>query len=73
MFGRTPRRGALTAQLAAILGNVVPARHKVAGGLPPCSSWSRSSAPRCAREWVQQILAFSRRQPQRLVNQALAP
>jgi PAS domain S-box-containing protein len=60
--------------LAAILGNVALARNKVAGGNSPLFELEQlERAALRARELVQQILAFSRRQPQRLVNQALAP
>jgi len=60
--------------LAAILGNVALAQQQA--GLDPAARHSleqiTTSAVR-ARSLVQQILAFSRRQPQRLVRQPLRP
>jgi signal transduction histidine kinase len=60
--------------LAAILGNVALARDAIGAGHPAQASLEqvRKAASR-ARDLVQQILAFGRRQPQSLVAQPLRP
>jgi len=60
--------------LGAILGNVALARDEVGAGHPALASLDEiHKASLRARDLVQQILAFSRRQPQQLVTQALRP
>jgi len=60
--------------LASILGNVALARDDVGAGHPALTRLSQiGKAGRRARALVQQILAFSRRQPQELVVQPLQP
>jgi len=60
--------------LAAILGNVALAREDTGAGHPAQKSLEQiHKASLRARDLVQQILAFGRRQPQALVNQPLQP
>ncbi len=60
--------------LAGILGNVSLARQDLPAGHPALQSLEQiGKAGLRARSLVQQILAFSRRQPQALVNQPLGP
>jgi len=60
--------------LGAILGNLVLARDSVGPGHPALPSLEQiNKASLRARDLVQQILAFSRRQPQLLVVQPLNP
>ncbi len=60
--------------LAAILGNVALAQEQVATSDAACSSLEQIAAAAArARSLVQQILAFSRRQPHKLVSQPLRP
>jgi len=60
--------------LGAILGNVALAREEVGAGHAALASLDEiHKASLRARDLVQQILAFSRRQPQELVTQALRP
>jgi PAS domain S-box-containing protein len=60
--------------LPAILGNVALARQDLAPGHPALSSLEQiHTAGQRARTLVQQILTFSRRQPQALVVQPLQP
>ena len=60
--------------LAAILGNVALAREDIGAGHPALASIDQiHKASVRARDLVQQILAFGRRQPQALVNQPLQP
>ena len=60
--------------LASILGNVALARDDVGAGHAALARLSQiGRAARRARALVQQILAFSRRQPQELVVQPLQP
>jgi len=60
--------------LAAILGNVALAREDIGAGHPALASLEQiHKASVRARDLVQQILAFGRRQPQALVNQPLQP
>ncbi len=60
--------------LAVILGNVASARQEAAAGHSPLPSLRQiDKAAVRARALVQQILAFSRMQPQALVSQALRP
>ena len=60
--------------LAAILGNVALARDDLDGGHPAHASLEQiRKASSRARDLVQQILAFGRRQPHALVNQPLQP
>ena len=60
--------------LAAILGNVALAREDLGADHPAQGSLEQiRKASSRARDLVQQILAFGRRQPHALVNQALQP
>jgi signal transduction histidine kinase len=60
--------------LAGILGNVALAREDVGAGHPAQKSLEQiRKASTRARDLVQQILAFGRRQPHALVNQPLQP
>jgi PAS domain S-box-containing protein len=60
--------------LGAILGNVALAREDVGAGHPAQASLKEiHKASVRARDLVQQILTFSRREPQELVPQALRP
>ncbi len=60
--------------LAAILGNVALAREDLAASHPAHGSLEQiRKASSRARDLVQQILAFGRRQPHALVNQPLQP
>ncbi|MBK7617042.1 MAG: PAS domain-containing protein [Burkholderiales bacterium] len=60
--------------MAAILGNVALARQDVGEGHPALASLVQiHKAGLRARNLVQQILAFSRRQPEAFVRQALRP
>ncbi|WP_144290174.1 CHASE domain-containing protein [Ideonella sp. A 288] len=60
--------------LAAILGNVALARQQAGAASEAQTSLEQiSKAAVRARSLVQQILAFSRRQPQRLLSQPLRP
>jgi len=60
--------------LAAILGNVALAREEIDAGHPAQASLEQiRKASSRARDLVQQILAFGRRQPQSLVAQPLQP
>ena len=60
--------------LAAILGNVALAREQAGVSLAAQANLEQiSKAAVRARSLVQQILAFSRRQPLRLVNQPMRP
>ena len=60
--------------LAAILGNAALARAELSAGHPAAASLQQiTTAGVRARSLVQQILTFSRRQPQALAVQALQP
>ncbi|MDP2017444.1 ATP-binding protein [Hydrogenophaga sp.] len=60
--------------VAAILGNVVLAREDLKPDDPACESIDQiNKAALRARDLVRQILAFSRQQPPKLVDQALQP
>jgi PAS domain S-box-containing protein len=60
--------------LGAVLGNLALARDDIGPGHPALQSLEQiNSASLRARDLVQQILAFSRRQPQVLVAQPLQP
>ncbi|MBA3598545.1 MAG: PAS domain-containing protein [Methylibium sp.] len=60
--------------LAGILGNVMLARQDLEAGHPALTSLEQiHKAGLRARSLVQQILAFSRRQPQALLEQPLGP
>jgi PAS domain S-box-containing protein len=60
--------------LAGILGNVSLAQHAAGAGHPALASLEQiSKAAVRARSLVQQILAFSRRQPHQLIRQPLRP
>lgn len=60
--------------VASILGNVVLAREDLRPNDPACESIDQiNKAALRARDLVRQILAFSRQQPPKLVNQALQP
>ncbi len=60
--------------LGAILGNLALAREELGAGHPATASLEQSQrAAQRARSLVQQILAFSRNQPQQLRNRPLRP
>lgn len=60
--------------VAAILGNIVLAREDLQPDDPACESIDQiNKAALRARDLVRQILAFSRQQPPKLVDQALQP
>ena len=60
--------------LGAILGNLALAREELGAGHPAAASLEQSQrAAQRARSLVQQILAFSRNQPQQLRNRPLRP
>jgi PAS domain S-box-containing protein len=60
--------------LGAIIGNAELAKEEVGAGHPARVSLEQiSRASQRARSLVQQILTFSRKQPEHLVNQALQP